>query len=67
MVVKQNDQTEQQAGVAYANLLLTEQGQELIVQAGFVKIRWHLSETDYKVARLPIDTPRTLYKRVRTF
>ncbi|WP_026731270.1 PstS family phosphate ABC transporter substrate-binding protein [Fischerella sp. PCC 9605] len=39
VVVKQNSQTEQQAGVAYANLLLTEQGQELISQAGFVKIR----------------------------
>ncbi|WP_375498475.1 PstS family phosphate ABC transporter substrate-binding protein [uncultured Nostoc sp.] len=39
VVVKQNGQTEQQAGVAYANLLLTEQGQELISQAGFVKIR----------------------------
>jgi phosphate transport system substrate-binding protein len=39
VVVKQNGQTEQQAGVAYANLLLTEQGQELITQAGFVKIR----------------------------
>ncbi|MGJ5674283.1 MAG: PstS family phosphate ABC transporter substrate-binding protein [Nostochopsis sp.] len=39
VVVKQNDQTEQQAGIAYANFLLTEQGQELISQAGFVKIR----------------------------
>ncbi len=39
VVVKQNGQTEQQAGDAYANLLLTEQGQELIAQAGFVKIR----------------------------
>ncbi|MBD2296172.1 PstS family phosphate ABC transporter substrate-binding protein [Anabaena sphaerica FACHB-251] len=39
VVVKQNGQTEEQAGVAYANLLLTEQGQELITQAGFVKIR----------------------------
>ncbi|MDZ7956319.1 MAG: PstS family phosphate ABC transporter substrate-binding protein [Aulosira sp. DedQUE10] len=39
VVVKQTGQTEQQAGVAYANLLLTEQGQELITQAGFVKIR----------------------------
>nr|WP_225225629.1 hypothetical protein [Komarekiella delphini-convector] len=39
VVVKQNDQDEQQAGVAYANLLLTEQGQELITQTGFVKIR----------------------------
>jgi phosphate transport system substrate-binding protein len=39
VVVKQTGQTEQQAGFAYANLLLTEQGQELITQAGFVKIR----------------------------
>ncbi|AFZ58220.1 PstS family phosphate ABC transporter substrate-binding protein [Anabaena cylindrica FACHB-243] len=39
VVVKQTGQTEEQAGVAYANLLLTEQGQELITQAGFVKIR----------------------------
>ncbi len=39
VVVKQNAQNEQRAGFAYANLLLTEQGQELISQAGFVKIR----------------------------
>ncbi|WP_017654929.1 PstS family phosphate ABC transporter substrate-binding protein [Fortiea contorta] len=39
VVVKQTGQIEQQAGVAYANLLLSEQGQELINQAGFVKIR----------------------------
>ncbi|MBW4615733.1 MAG: PstS family phosphate ABC transporter substrate-binding protein [Desmonostoc vinosum HA7617-LM4] len=39
VVVKQNGQTEQQAGDAYVNLLLTEQGQELIAQTGFVKIR----------------------------
>jgi phosphate transport system substrate-binding protein len=39
VVVKQNGRTEEQAGVAYANLLLTEQGQELITQTGFVKIR----------------------------
>ncbi|NET00344.1 MAG: PstS family phosphate ABC transporter substrate-binding protein [Sphaerospermopsis sp. SIO1G1] len=39
VIVKQNGQTEEQAGVAYANLLLTEQGQELITKAGFVKIR----------------------------
>ncbi|NJL60513.1 MAG: PstS family phosphate ABC transporter substrate-binding protein [Methylacidiphilales bacterium] len=39
VVVKQNGQIEQQAGDAYANLLLTQQGQELISQAGFVKIR----------------------------
>jgi len=41
-VVKQISQTEEQAGVAYANLLLTEQGQELITQTGFVQIRWLL-------------------------
>jgi phosphate transport system substrate-binding protein len=39
VVVKQNGQKDEQAGVAYANLLLTEQGQELITLAGFVKIR----------------------------
>ena len=39
VVVKQNGQIEQQAGVAYANLLLTDQGQELIEKAGFVRIR----------------------------
>jgi phosphate transport system substrate-binding protein len=37
VVVKQNGQTEEQAGVAYANLLLTEQGQELITQLGLLK------------------------------
>jgi len=39
VVVKQNGQVEQQAGVAYANFLLSNQGQELINQSGFVKIR----------------------------
>ncbi len=39
VVVKQTGQIDQQAGVTYADLLLTEQGQELIAQAGFVKIR----------------------------
>lgn len=39
VVVKQNGQIEQQAGVAYANLLLTSQGQELIAKSGFVRIR----------------------------
>ncbi|WP_414618761.1 PstS family phosphate ABC transporter substrate-binding protein [Calothrix sp. CCY 0018] len=39
VVVKQNGQTEQQAGVAYANFLRTQQGQELITQSGFVRIR----------------------------
>lgn len=39
VVVKQNGQIAQQAGEAYANFLLTEQGQELLSQAGFVRIR----------------------------
>lgn len=39
VIVKQNGQSDQQAGVAYANLLLTAQGQELITKAGFVSIR----------------------------
>jgi phosphate transport system substrate-binding protein len=39
VVVKKNDQIDEQAGVAYANLLLTDEGQKLISQAGFVRIR----------------------------
>lgn len=39
VVVKQNGQTDQQAGEAYAQLLLTNQGQELIAKAGFVSVR----------------------------
>ncbi|MDF5711576.1 MAG: PstS family phosphate ABC transporter substrate-binding protein [Nostoc sp. S4] len=39
VIVKQNNQTDQQAGEAYANWLLTSQGQELIEKAGFVKIK----------------------------
>jgi len=39
VVIKQNGQRDEQAGKAYANLLLTNQGQELIRQAGFVNIR----------------------------
>lgn len=39
VVIKQNGQSEQRAGEAYANLLLTEQGQELIDKTGFVRIR----------------------------
>ena len=39
VIVKQNEEFDQQAGVAYANLLLTSQGQELIEKAGFVRIR----------------------------
>ena len=36
VVIKQNQSQEQQAGTAYANLLLSDQGQEAIKQAGFV-------------------------------
>ncbi|MCS6812702.1 MAG: PstS family phosphate ABC transporter substrate-binding protein [Cyanobacteria bacterium] len=39
VIVKQNGQVDQQAGEAYANLLLTNQGQDLISRAGFVRIR----------------------------
>lgn len=39
VVVKQDGQLDQRAGEAYANLLLTEQGQSLLEQAGFVRIR----------------------------
>ncbi|OUL30746.1 PstS family phosphate ABC transporter substrate-binding protein [Nostoc sp. 106C] len=39
VIVKQNGQDEERAGKAYANLLKTDQGQELIEKAGFVKIR----------------------------
>lgn len=39
VIVKENGQIDEQAGDAYANFLLTEQGQELIEQTGFVRIR----------------------------
>lgn len=40
VIVKQNGQSsDQQAGETYANLLLTEQGQDLISKTGFVRIR----------------------------
>jgi phosphate transport system substrate-binding protein len=39
VVIKQNNQTEQQAGEAYAKFLQTQQAQELIQHAGFVRIR----------------------------
>lgn len=39
VLVKHNGQNDQQAGEAYANWLLTDQGQELITKAGFVRIR----------------------------
>ena len=39
VIVKQNGQIDEQAGLAYAKLLLTEEGQKLISEAGFVRIR----------------------------
>jgi phosphate transport system substrate-binding protein len=39
VIVKQNGQSDQQAGEVYANLLLTDQGHELIAKAGFVRLR----------------------------
>lgn len=39
VIVKQNGQIDQKAGEAYANFLLTKQGQELVTQAGFIKMR----------------------------
>ncbi|MDZ8028457.1 MAG: PstS family phosphate ABC transporter substrate-binding protein [Nostoc sp. SerVER01] len=39
VIIKQNKGQEQQIGDAYAKLLLTEQGQKAIEQAGFVAVR----------------------------
>ncbi|MCL1464380.1 PstS family phosphate ABC transporter substrate-binding protein [Argonema galeatum] len=39
VVIKENGQSDQEAGEAYAKLLLTNQGQELIKKAGFVRIK----------------------------
>ncbi|MGJ3250272.1 MAG: PstS family phosphate ABC transporter substrate-binding protein [Elainellaceae cyanobacterium] len=39
VIVKVNDQIDQEAGEAYATLLLSNEGQELLNQAGFVRIR----------------------------
>jgi phosphate transport system substrate-binding protein len=39
VIVNQNGKMEQQAGEAYANLVLSPRGQVLIEQSGFVKIR----------------------------
>jgi phosphate transport system substrate-binding protein len=39
VIVKENGLIDQQAGEAYARLLLTDQGQELISKSGFVRIK----------------------------
>ncbi|MEJ1934646.1 substrate-binding domain-containing protein, partial [Nostoc sp. NIES-2111] len=39
VIVKQNGQIDEQAGKAYADWLLTAQGQELLEKAGFIRIK----------------------------
>lgn len=39
VIIKQNGKEEQRAGEAYSQLLLTNQGQELITKVGFINIR----------------------------
>ena len=39
VIVKQNGELEEDVGVAYANFLLTDEGQDLIERAGFVRTR----------------------------
>jgi ABC-type phosphate transport system substrate-binding protein len=39
VIIKQNGQVDEQAGEAYAKLLLTDEGQKLIREAGFIPIR----------------------------
>jgi phosphate transport system substrate-binding protein len=39
IVIKRGDKLDEQAGVAYANLLLSDEGQKSVSQAGFVPIR----------------------------
>jgi len=39
VIIKQNGQVDEEAGEAYARLLLTEEGQKLIKEAGFIPIR----------------------------
>ncbi|MDY7022158.1 MAG: serine/threonine-protein kinase, partial [Cyanobacteriota bacterium] len=40
VIIKQNGQIDQEAGEAYANLLLTPQGQDLVEQAGYTRIKY---------------------------
>lgn len=39
VVIKRDGRLDEQAGVAYANMLLSNEGQELVQQAGFVPVR----------------------------
>jgi phosphate transport system substrate-binding protein len=39
VIIKKNKQIDEQAGIAYTNLLLTQEGQNLIEKAGFVGLK----------------------------
>lgn len=39
VIVKRNGQADEQAGSAYADLMLTQQGQDLVEELGFVRLR----------------------------
>jgi phosphate transport system substrate-binding protein len=39
VVIKQDGKLDEQAGVAYANMLLSDEGQKLVEEAGFIPIR----------------------------
>ena len=39
VVIKRDGKLDEQAGVAYTNMLLSDEGQQLVKQAGFVSIR----------------------------
>jgi phosphate transport system substrate-binding protein len=39
VILREDGSVDQQAGEAYANLLLSQQGQDLLAQSGFVPIR----------------------------
>jgi phosphate transport system substrate-binding protein len=39
VILKRDGKLDEQAGVAYANLLLSDEGQALVKKAGFVPIR----------------------------
>lgn len=39
VIVKHGNSVDEQAGMAYAKLLLTDQGQDLVVKAGFISLR----------------------------
>jgi phosphate transport system substrate-binding protein len=39
VIVKENNRIEEQAGTAYANFLLTAEGQDLLTKEGFVRVR----------------------------